>query len=114
MSILRVLLLAFAFAVCTYFFGWISVPVIGAAYGAIRRDFDAPSEAALAALLGWGALLARVAMVPAFSVLLERLGKILRIPGSVTGLVTLVFAAALAWAAARVVTMVVGWERAVT
>ncbi|MEP6766622.1 MAG: hypothetical protein ABJB66_20065 [Gemmatimonadaceae bacterium] len=113
MSIIRVLFVAIAIAACTYFFGWISVPVIGAAYAIVRRDFSAPSEAALAALLGWSALLARVAMVPAFSVLLNRLGKILPIPGSVAGLVTLVFAAALAWAAARVVTMVVGRERVV-
>ncbi|MEP6780243.1 MAG: hypothetical protein ABJC26_10160 [Gemmatimonadaceae bacterium] len=111
MSILRVLLMAVAFAACTYFFGWVSVPLIGAIYAIIRRDFGAPSEAALAALLGWGGLLARVAMVPAFSVLLDRLGKILPIPGAVTGLVTLVFAAALAWAGARVITMVVGRER---
>ena len=113
MSIVRVLLLALATALCTTVVGWVSVPVIAALYALLRRDFGAPGEAALGALLAWGALLARVAMVPAFAVLLNRLGQILPVPGAITGLITLVFATVLAWAAARVVTAIVARERVV-
>ncbi len=113
MSIIRVLAVAVAIALGTYFVGWLSVPVIGALYALLRRDFSAPGETAIAALLGWGALLARIAVFPAFSVLLNRLGKILPVPGPVVGMITLLFAVGLAWAAARVVTMVVGRDRPV-
>lgn len=107
MTFIRVIVLAIVFAVATYFVGWMCVPAIGGVYAIAVRKQSAPGEAALAALLGWGALLARVAMVPAFTTLLARLGGIFPIPGAGVLVLTLVFAMALAWSSARLVTAVV-------
>ena len=112
MSFIRVLVLGVAIAACTFFFGWLSLPVIGAVYALIRRDVSAPGEVALGALLGWGALFARVAIVPAFARLLAKLGGVFPVPGVVLAIISLVFAAVLAWSAARVVSALVARPRA--
>ena len=106
MPFLRVIVLAIVFAVATYVAGWLSIPVIGAVFAIVVRKPSAPGEAALAALLGWGALLARAALVPAFTTLLARLGGIFPIPGAGVLVLALVFAMALAWSSARLVTAV--------
>ena len=107
MSFFRVIGLAIVFAVATYFLGWLCVPAIGAVYAVAIRKPSAAGEAALAVLLGWGALMARVAIVPAFTTLLARLGGIFPIPGAGVVALTLVFAVALAWSSARLVTAAV-------
>lgn len=107
MSFIRVIVLAIVFAVATYFLGWMCVPAIGAVYAVAIRKASASGEAGLAVLLGWGALLARVAMVPAFTTLLARLGGIFPVPGAGVVVVTLLFAMALAWSSARLVSAVV-------
>ena len=107
MSFIRVIVLAIVFAITTYFLGWMCVPAVGAVYALAIRKPSAPGEAALGALLGWGVLLARVAMVPAFATLLARLGGIFPITGGGVVVLTLVFAMALAWSAARLVTAAV-------
>lgn len=107
MSFVRVIGLAIVFAVATYFLGWWCVPALGAAYGVAMRRPSASGEAALAVLLGWGALLARVAMVPAFTTLVARLGGIFPLPGAGVVVLTLLFAMALAWSSARLVTAAV-------
>ncbi|MEO7361287.1 MAG: hypothetical protein ABI120_13225, partial [Gemmatimonadaceae bacterium] len=61
MSFMRVIGLAIVFAVATYLVGWVCVPAIGAVYAVVIRKPNASGEAALAVLLGWGALMARVA-----------------------------------------------------
>ena len=103
MSFIRVIVLAVVFAIGTYFLGWMCVPVIGAGYAVAIRKSSASGEAALAVLLGWGALLARVAMVPAFTTLLARMGGIFPMPGAGVLVLTLAFALALAWSSARLV-----------
>lgn len=104
MTFVRVVLLAALMAVATCFAGWITLPALAAVYAVLVRARSAPGEAALAALIGWGVLLARVSMVPAFTTLLSRLGGIFPIPGVAVALgVTLLFAVVLAWSAARVV-----------
>ncbi len=107
MSFVRVILLAIVFAVATYFLGWVSVPAIAAVYAVAVRKSSAGGEAALAALLGWAALMAREAIVPAFTTLLARLGGIFPIPGAGVVILTLLFAMALAWSSARLVSAVV-------
>lgn len=106
MIFLRVLVLAAAIALATMQFGWITVPVLGAIYAVLLRRVSAPGEAALAALLGWGALMARVATVPAFSTMLPQLGGIFGAPGAVVAIVSVLFAVGLAWSAAKVVSAV--------
>ena len=107
MTFLRVIILAIVFAVATFVAGWLSVPVLGALFALLVRKPSAPGEAALAALLGWGALLARAALVPAFTTLLARLGGIFPMPGAGVLILALVFAMALAWSSARLVTAVI-------
>ena len=107
MIFIRVIILAIVLAVATYLVGWICVPIVGAVYAIAIHKSSAPGEAALAALLAWGALLVRVAVVPAFTTLLERLGGIFPLPGVGVAVLALVFAMALAWSSARLVSAVV-------
>ncbi|MBC8087261.1 MAG: hypothetical protein H7Z40_08330 [Phycisphaerae bacterium] len=102
MIFIRVLVLAALIAAATMLFGWISVPVLAAVFAVVVRSVSAPGEAALAALLGWGALLARVAMVPAFSTLLPQIGAIFQVPGAVVAVLSVLLGVLLAWSAARV------------
>lgn len=110
MSFLRVLLLAALIAVATMYFNWIALPCLGAVYAVLRRDRHASGEAALAAMLGWGGLIARSATHPAFSTLLARLGELFKLPGVAVAVVTLVFGVALAWSASRLVSGFVARE----
>lgn len=107
MTFIRVLVLAVLMAAATMFFGWITVPVLAAVFAVIVRSASAPGEAALAALFGWGALLARVAMVPAFTTLLPQVGEIFQMPGWAVAVLSVVVAVLLAWSAARVVSALV-------
>ena len=107
MTFLRVIALAVVLAATTLLPGWWSIPIVTALYALLRRNITAPGEAALAALLAWGALLARVALVPAFGVLLRALGGIFPMPGFVLAIVAVLFAVGLAWSAAKVVTVLV-------
>jgi hypothetical protein len=111
MSLLRVVVLAALFAAGTWFIGWYSVPGIAAVYALLLRSRTAPSEATLAAVLAWGALLARVALHPAFTTLLSRLTVLFGMQGTFVLVLTIVFAAVLAWSAARVVTAAFSRER---
>ncbi len=104
MNAMRMLLLALSMGVATAVVGWWTVPVIAGAYALGRRRVSAPRESMLAALLAWIALFARVSAQPAFSTLLDRLGKLFPIPGVAVVLLALALAAVLAWSAARVVT----------
>lgn len=107
MIFLRVLALAVLMATCTMFFGWMTVPLLAAVFALALRRESAPGEAALAALLAWGALLARVAMVPAFSTMLPQVGQIFQVPGWAVAVLSILVAVLLAWSAARVVSAVV-------
>ena len=99
----RVLLLALALAVGTWTLGWWAVPVIGAAWGVLQRGLPRRGrEAALAAALGWGGLLAVDAIGGALGRVAGVLGGIFPAPGAALIALTLVFAAALAGLAAYV------------
>ena len=105
MTFLRVLALALIIGVCTALLGWWSVPVVCALYALIRRSAAAPGEAALGTLVAWVALLARVAVLPAFAPLLKALGGVFPVPGFVLAIVALAFAIGLAWSASRIITV---------
>ncbi len=94
-----------AMVAATWLLGWWTVPVLAAAYGFFRPpESGAASEAALGAVLGWGALLAWNATHPAFGRLSSAVGGALTIPTVVLMLIALAFAGLLAWAAARLAT----------
>ena len=103
MSLIKVLVVAVAMAAGTWFVGWYMVPCIAAVYAVLVRNRSASVQAMIGAVLAWGALLARVSVKPAFTTLLARLGVLFGMQGAIVVVLALVFAAALAWAAARVV-----------
>lgn len=101
--LLRFLLLACAFALGTWTFGWWAVPIIGAIWGLFARGSAGSGlTAGVAAALGWGALLGFDAVGGRLVPLLSRLAPMFALPGFVLLLVTLVLAAMLAWLAAGV------------
>jgi hypothetical protein len=106
-SLIKVLVLSVLMAAGTWLVGWYAVPCLATVYALVMRSKSAPSEATIAALLAWSALLARVAVRPAFTTLLDRLTVLFKMPGTIVVLLTIGFAAALAWSAARVVSAIV-------
>jgi hypothetical protein len=109
----RVLLLTTAFALATLVAGWWAVPLVGAAWGALaargagsRRP---AGRAALAAALAWLLLILWSATTlsggsrASLRALMTAVGGALQANGAVLVAVTLLFAAALAWSAARLV-----------
>ena len=104
-TVLRLILLGAAFTLATLLFGWWGVPLVGIAWGAIAwRARSAGVVAAIAALGGWGAILAWSASRGPVSGLADTLGAIMGAPGVAILALTLVFPAVLAWAAARTAT----------
>ena len=103
-AMVRIAMLALAFALATVALGWWGVPIVGAVWGAIGRGRRRPAvTAAVAALLGWaGLLLWSAARGPLLS-LAAKLGATLMLPGAGLVVVTLLFATLLAWSAAAVV-----------
>ena len=109
---IRLALLAAAFALGTWALGWWAVPALAALWGAggallnqgptgpTRAGRHAALEAALAALVAWGAILAVAAARAPLGALADRLGGIMRLPAAALVLLTLVFPALLAWSAA--------------
>ena len=100
-GLLRVVLLALAFSLGTWVFGWWAVPVIAALWGLLARGSVIPGvTAAASAALGWAILLGVDAVPGRLGVLMERVAPVLRLPGIVLAVVAVLFAAAVAWAAA--------------
>jgi hypothetical protein len=108
---LRVLLLALAFLLATYVAGWWAVPLVGAAWGAIAARgsgsrFTA-GRAALAAAIAWGAAIAGNAPptggVHTLGATAAVVGGALRANGVAFVVVTLLYAAVLAWSSSALV-----------
>jgi hypothetical protein len=99
--LMQLIILSVLFASLTWFAGWWTVPVVGAAYGAwaVNRRLTLIT-AMLAAVLGWGALLAYDAAVGPVGRLLQVLGSLFRMPGAALVVLTLAYAALLAVSAA--------------
>jgi hypothetical protein len=108
-AVVRILLLAAAFATATAALGWWSVPLLGFLWTALGGGAAArPRQAALAAAIAWTALLARLTVDPASSVLSRELAGVFRVSASALAVTVILYAAALAWTAA----VVGAWARA--
>jgi hypothetical protein len=115
---MRVLLLAAAFVGATMVGGWLGVPLVGAAWGALAArgtgSRRAAGRAAVSAALAWAAILVASASAMAggspasLGALTSAVGGALQANGVVLVAVTLLFAAALAWSSAAVVGALLG------
>lgn len=95
------LLLSLAFAAGTWLAGWWAVPVLAALWGGFQnRSVRRGPLAGVSAATGWGALLAGRALRGPLVELAEVVGPILSLDGVQLFVVTLLFAALLAAAAA--------------
>ena len=112
MRVVGVILAAVAFAIGLYFQGWITVPLVGAIYGAGLRRRSAPPDAMVGAMLASLALLLPQAIMPAFPRLLEQLGSIFPMPGIAVLALTVLVHMILAFTSARVAIGVVGVREA--
>ncbi len=101
-TLLRVVLLAAAFALVTVALPWWSVAVLAVAWGWIAGTTTKPITAGLAAALGWVALLGVAAMQGPVGVLAARLGELFHTPAAVLPALTVLFAGALSWCGAGV------------
>lgn len=100
-TLIRLVLLAVAFAAGTRMFGWWAVPTIAALWGLIARGAPGSAvAAAMAAVLAWSGLLGFDALSGRVGALLARIGPLFTLPGVVLIGVTLLLAALLAWSAA--------------
>ena len=94
---------ALAIVALTWLLGWWGVVVAALIAGVVlhRRD-GAAWLVALAAALAWAALVAVDAIGGRFSALAASIGGVLHVPAGALLVVTLLFAALLAWSAAVV------------
>jgi hypothetical protein len=96
-----VLVVLVAMAALTWVLGWWGVLLAALIVGFVfHRERGGGWRIALAAALSWGVLLAVNAASGSLGVVASTLGGVLRVPGAVLVLLTLVFAALLAWSAA--------------
>lgn len=102
MTALLVLAIAAAVAVSTWMVGWWGVALVALLVGAASRHARAASLTALGAAFGWGALLVIDARDGRLMAVATSLGGIFHVPGAALLLLTLCFAALLAWSAAAV------------
>jgi hypothetical protein len=95
-AVLRIVLLAAAFATATLVLGWWSVAAVGILWGVVAGpERHAGRTAALAASLGWLALLAVTALQGPVLRVAERVGGVLGVPWPAVVVITLVFPALL-------------------
>jgi hypothetical protein len=95
--LLRIVLLAGAFALATVALPWWAVALLALIWGWIAGAGARPMDAGVAAALGWAALLGVAAIQGAVGVLAGRLGGLFHAPATVLPLVTVLFAGALGW-----------------
>lgn len=99
--ILPLLVVALAVALLTWLLGWWGVIVAAlVAGGVLHLRRGAAWLVALAAIVGWGALILLDAVGGRFVALSSSVAGVLRIPPGVLVTVTLLFGALLAWSAA--------------
>jgi hypothetical protein len=99
-----VLVVSAAMAGLTWLLGWWGVLLAAAIVGFVFHDHAGGGwRVGLAGALAWGVLLAVDALAGPFGVVSTTLGGVMRVPGVVLVIVTLVFPALLAWSAATVV-----------
>jgi len=106
-AIIRLALLALAFAFATRALGWWAVPIVGAAWTLLERgSLRAPWYAALAAAIGWGAIFVFAALTSPLGELTRRVAGVFGQPAAVIYAVTLLFGALLAWGGAGLAVIV--------
>ncbi len=98
----RVVIVAAICVMATMWIGWVSLPVIGFAYGVVdRRAHARGSVAAIGAILGWFALLATEAARGAdVRMVAVKVGEVMQLPAFAFIFVTFAFAALLCGTAA--------------
>jgi hypothetical protein len=103
MQLARLVLLATAFAVATFALGWWAVPLVAAGYAAITTaQRGSAILSGVAAMLGWGALLAITASRGPVGTLAAELGGVLQLGPIGVYAVTIAFPGLLAISAAVV------------
>ena len=96
-----VLVVTVAMAALTWLLGWWGVLVAALVVGFVfHREGGGGWRIALAAGLAWGALLGVNAASGSLGAVITTLGGVIGVPGVILVLLTLVFAALLAWSAA--------------
>lgn len=109
MRILAWVVLTASMTITTIVLGWWSVPVLGGIWGIFRAlPGRAALEAGLAAMLAWAALLVMTALEGPVWYLAGTLGGIFQLPGPLMLLLTIVFPAVLAAAAAALLAVAAG------
>jgi hypothetical protein len=99
--LLLIATLALVMGLATWWIGWWTVAVVGAAWGVARRGEDYPAATAgVAAGLSWCSLLAVQSTQGPVGELSRRLGGVLSVPGWVPLAAAVLFPAILAAAAA--------------
>jgi hypothetical protein len=101
-SVVRVVLLALAFALGTLVIGWFALPIVAVAWGAIADRERASLDAVVAAAVAWGALLVLAMFTGAIGEVARVIGGVVGVPSWVPIVATLLFGVALAWSAAVV------------
>ncbi|MEO8563268.1 MAG: hypothetical protein ABI601_14385 [bacterium] len=92
-----------AIAAMTWVAGWWGVVLVALVVGAVQwRRRGIGWTTALAAIVAWGALLLADAAKGRFGALASAIGGVMRVPAAALVVVTLLFAALLAWSAAVV------------
>jgi hypothetical protein len=100
---LRLAILAAAFALGTWVFGWLAVPGVAVAWGIIARSRARPAiEASLASVIAWTGLFVSDALRGPVLMVGKGIGSAIGVSGAMLLLLSLVFAALLAWSAAVV------------
>ena len=101
--VLIVVILAVMVAVCTWFLGWWSIPILSAIAGALWWDHEhVGRDVGVGAAVGWVLLLAYAASAGRLVPLARALGGVLFLPWPLLIVVALGFAAALGWSATTV------------
>jgi hypothetical protein len=97
------LITTLAIAAATWLAGWWGVVLAALVVGAVhRRRPGIAWLTALAAIVAWGALLLVDAARGRFGALAAAIGGVMRVPAAAVVVVTLLFAALLAWSSAAV------------
>ncbi len=103
MQLLRIALLAAAFAIATFVLGWWSVPLVAAIYAVMGSAQRGSAVACgVAAMAGWGALLLVTAAQGPVGTLAAELGGVLKLSAFAVYAVTIAFPGLLAVSAAVV------------
>jgi hypothetical protein len=106
-TVMRLVLLTAAFALVTRALGWWAVPATAAAWCWLDRgSLRGPWNAALAAMLGWGAILLWTAATGPLGELARRTAAIFGAPPIILVAATLLYGGLLAWSAGTVASTV--------